>query len=86
MYRPRVGISDVYPKKDLYQDPYDAIITSRMAVSNLVDNDKVLPLVIQKNDDDDDKKSLVSWQMTMRMASTRYQIFLPELLTTIRDL
>ena len=44
----RVSISDVCPKKDLYHDPHDVIITSGMAVSELVDNDNdnVLPLAI----------------------------------------
>ena len=31
---------------DLYHDPCDVIITSRMAVSELVNNENVLPLVI----------------------------------------
>ena len=37
---PRVGVINVCSKNDLYYDPHDVIITSQMAVSELVDNDK----------------------------------------------
>ena len=33
-----VSVSDVCPKKDLYHDPCDVIIMSRMAVSEFVDS------------------------------------------------
>ena len=36
-----VGISDVCPQNNLYHDHCDVIITSRMAVSKMVDNDNV---------------------------------------------
>ena len=42
----RVGISDVCPQNDLYHNRCDVIITSRMAVSKMVDNENVMVVVI----------------------------------------
>ena len=42
----RVGVSDVCPQNDLYHDCCDVIITSRMAVSKMVNNDNVTVVVI----------------------------------------
>ena len=44
----RVGVSDVSPQKYLFHDSCDVIITSRMAISDLVNNDNnnVLPLAV----------------------------------------
>ena len=46
--RSRVGVSDLCPQKYLFHNSCDVIITSQMAVSELVDNgnDNVLPLAI----------------------------------------
>ena len=42
------SVRDYCPKNDLFHDPSDFIIMSRMAVSDLVDNDNdnILPLAI----------------------------------------
>ena len=39
LYAPRVGAINISSKNDLYQDPCDVIITSQVAVSEVVDND-----------------------------------------------
>ena len=46
----RVSIIINCPKKDLFLDPRDVIITSQMAVSDLVENnnDNVKPLAVRK--------------------------------------
>ena len=46
-FRPREGVIIDYPQKDLFHDPRDVIITSWMAVSDLADNDNVVPLAVQ---------------------------------------
>ena len=45
----RVGVINVCSENDLYHNPRDVIITSQMAVSELVDNnnDNELPLAVQ---------------------------------------
>ena len=47
-FQPRVGFSDNCPSRDIFYDPSDIIITSQMAVSDLVNNnnDNVLPLAV----------------------------------------
>ena len=48
-FRPREGVIIDCPQKDLFHDPRDVIMISRMAVSDWADNDNdnVVPLAVQ---------------------------------------
>ena len=71
MIQPRAGVSDICPQKDLFHDPRDVIITSQMAISALVDNDKVLPLAVSFPDKIDNiKEKIDHFDEKMRMTIT----------------